>query len=146
MEAPMLLKDIMTKDVITVTPDTPLREAGRLMKEKRISGIPVVDGSGVPVGIITVTDILKIVKEIYQWQQIEKKATGLNISDLVEKESLNKKVGDVMTKKVFTLTVDKSVKDLMELVFTKNIHTVPIMENEKLVGVIGKRDLIYKCF
>ena len=142
----MLLKDIMTKDVITVTPDTPLREAGRLMKEKRISGIPVVDGSGVPVGIITVTDILKIVKEIYQWQQIEKKATGLNISDLVEKESLNKKVGDVMTKKVFTLTVDKSVKDLMELVFTKNIHTVPIMENEKLVGVIGKRDLIYKCF
>ena len=142
----MLLREIMTKDVVTVTPDMPLREVGKLLKDKRISGIPVVDEKGMPVGVITVTDILKIVKEIYQWQQIEKKATGLKISDLVEKESLNKKVSDVMTKKVFTLDADKDVNDLMNLVFTKNIHTIPIMENGKLVGVIGKRDLVYRCF
>ena len=142
----MLLKEMMTKDVVTVTPDTPLREVGKLLKDKRISGVPVVDEKGVPIGIVTVTDILKILKEIYQWQQIEKKATGLNISDLVEKENLNKKVRDVMTKNVYTLTSDKNIGDLMNLVFSKNVHTIPIMENNKLVGVIGKRDLVFRCF
>ena len=52
----MLVKDIMTRNVITVSPDTPLKEVGRILKEKRISGIPVVDGSGNIVGIVTVTD------------------------------------------------------------------------------------------
>jgi len=142
----MLLREMMTKDVVTVTPDTPLREVGKLLKEKRISGIPVVDEKGTPVGVITISDILKMLKEIYQWQQIEKKATGLKISDLVGKENLNKKVADVMTKRVFTLSADKDVGDLMNLIFTKNIHTIPIMENDKLVGVIGKRDLVFWCF
>ena len=142
----MLLKEIMTKEVITVTPQTPLREVGKILKEKKISGMPVVDANNDLVGIITVTDILKILKEIYQWQQIERKATGLKISDLVEKESLNKKVKDVMTKNIFTLDSDKNINDLMYLVFTKNIHTIPIMENGKLAGIIGKRDLIYRCF
>ena len=142
----MLLREMMTKDVVTVTPDTPLREVGKLLKEKRISGIPVVDEKGTPVGVITISDILKMLKEIYQWQQIEKKATGLKISDLVGKENLNKKVSDVMTKRVFTLSADKDVGDLMNLIFTKNIHTIPIMENDKLVGVIGKRDLVFWCF
>ena len=142
----MLLKEIMTKEVITVTPQTPLREVGKILKEKKISGMPVVDANNDLVGIITVTDILKILKEIYQWQQIERKTTGLKISDLVEKESLNKRVKDVMTKNIFTLDSDKNINDLMYLVFTKNIHTIPIMENGKLAGIIGKRDLIYRCF
>jgi CBS domain-containing protein len=142
----MLLKEIMTKNVITVTPDTSLREVGKILKEKRISGIPVVDESGNLAGIITITDILRILKEIYQWQRIEKSATGLKISDLIEKESLNKKVKDVMTKNIFTLDANKSIDDLMYIVFTKNIHTIPVMENDKLVGIIGKRDLVGSCF
>jgi CBS domain-containing protein len=142
----MLLKDVMTKDVITVAPDAPLKEASRIFREKRISGMPVVDGSGALVGVITVSDIFKILKEIHQWQQLEKKATGLKISDLVEKESLNREVSEVMTRKVFTLTTDKSLGDLMDLMFNKNIHTVPIMENGKIAGIIGKRDLVFRCF
>lgn len=142
----MLIREIMAKNVITVSPDTSLREAGKILKEKRISGIPVVERDGRLVGVITITDILKIIKEIYQWQQIEKSSTGLKISDLIETESLNKKVSDVMTKSVFTLEAGRDVNDLMRLVFTKNIHTIPITENGSLVGVVGKHDLIGSCF
>lgn len=142
----MLIREIMAKNIITVSPDTSLREAGKILKEKRISGIPVVERDGRLVGVITITDILKIIKEIYQWQQIEKSSTGLKISDLIETESLNKKVSDVMTKSVFTLEAGRDVNDLMRLVFTKNIHTIPITENGSLVGVVGKHDLIGSCF
>jgi CBS domain-containing protein len=142
----MLIKEIMAQNVITVAPDTSLREAGKILKEKRISGIPVIERDGRLVGVITITDILKIVKEIYQWQQIEKSSTGLKISDLIETQSLNKKVGDVMTKSVFTLEAGRDVNELMRLVFTKNIHTIPITENGSLVGVVGKHDLVGSCF
>lgn len=142
----MLIKEIMAQNVITVSPDTSLREAGKILKEKRISGIPVIERDGRLVGVITITDILKIIKEIYQWQQIEKSSTGLKISDLIETQSLNKKVGDVMTKSVFTLEAGRDVNELMRLVFTKNIHTIPITENGSLVGVVGKHDLIGSCF
>ncbi|MFA5500922.1 MAG: CBS domain-containing protein [Candidatus Omnitrophota bacterium] len=142
----MLIREIMAKNVITVSPDTSLREAGKILKEKRISGIPVIERDGRLVGVITITDILKIIKEIYQWQQIEKSSTGLKISDLIETQSLNKKVGDVMTKSVFTLEAGRDVNELMRLVFTKNIHTIPITENGSLVGVVGKHDLVGSCF
>lgn len=142
----MRIREIMAQNVITVTPDTPLREAGRILKEKRISGIPVIESDGRIVGVITITDILKIIKEIYQWQQIEKSSTGLKISDLIETQNLNKKVGDVMTKSVYTLEPDRDANELMRLVFTKNIHTIPITENGRLVGVVGKHDLIDSCF
>ena len=142
----MLLKDMMTRDVITVSPNSSLREVGQMLKEKKISGIPVIETDGSIVGIVTVTDILKILKEIYQWQEIERKTVGLRVSELLGKESLNKKVKDVMTKNVFTLDENKTIKDLMQLMFTKNAHTIPITRDGRLVGIIGKRDLVYSCF
>lgn len=142
----MLLKDMMTRNVITVSPNSSLREVGQMLKEKKISGIPVIETDGSIVGIVTVTDILKILKEIYQWQEIERKTVGLSVSELLGKESLNKKVKDVMTKNVFTLDENKTVKDLMQLMFTKNAHTIPITRDGRLVGIIGKRDLVYSCF
>ena len=142
----MLVKDIMTRNVITVSPDTPLKEVGRILKEKRISGIPVVDGSGNIVGIVTVTDILRMLKEIYQWQELEKGVSGLNISDLVGKEELHKKVNQIMTKNVYTLDEDKNISEVMRLMFTKQIHTIPITKDGKLAGIIGKRDLVFASF
>jgi CBS domain-containing protein len=142
----VLVKEIMTKDVITVSPDTTLRELGKILKEKRISGIPVVDGIGNIVGIVTVTDILRILQEIYRWQEMERSATRLHISDLVGKEELNKKVKDVMKKNVYTLDENKDINEVMRLMFNRQIHTIPITKDGKLAGIIGKRDLVYASF
>lgn len=142
----MLAKDIMTKDVITVSPDSMLKDVGKILREKRISGIPVVEASGKIAGVVTVNDILRILEEIFQWQDIEKKATGLNLSDLVGKERLNVKVRDIMTKNVYALDENKDIGEAMRLMFTKKIHTIPITKDGLLVGVIGKRDIVYNCF
>jgi len=142
----MLVKDIMTKDVITVSPDAMLKDVGKILREKRISGIPVVETGGKIAGIVTVNDILRILEEIYQWQDLEKKATGVKLSDLVGKERLNTKVKSIMTKNVYTLDENKDIGEAMRLMFTKKIHTIPITKDGLLVGVIGKRDIVYNCF
>ena len=139
----MLLKDIMTKDVVTVTPSTSLKEVCKILKEKRISGVPVVDEGGKIAGIVTITDVLKIVQEVYQWQALEKNAYHMNISELLGKESLNTNAGNIMTKTVYTLDENKNINDVMRLMFTNKIHTIPITREDKIVGIIGKRDLVY---
>lgn len=142
----MQIKDVMTKSVITVSPDASLKEVGTILKEKRISGVPVVDSDNNIVGIITVNDLLRVLEEIHQWQDIERKATGMNLSELVGKEKLNSKVKTIMSKNVYTLEETKGMGDVMRLMFSKKIHTIPVTRDNKLVGVIGKRDLVYACF
>jgi len=142
----MLVKEMMTKDVITVSPDTSLKEVGKILKEKRISGLPVVDDVGNVVGIITVTDILIIIRQIYEWQELQRNTAKLNISEFVDMEWLNKKVNEVMKKNVYTLDENESINEVMRLMFTHQIHTIPITKDDKLVGVIGKRDLVFASF
>jgi len=146
MEVLMLIKEIMTKDVITVSPDTSLKEVGKILKEKRISGVPVVDDAGNIVGIITVTDILIIIRQIYEWQELQRNTAGLNISEFVGMEWLNKKVNEVMKGNVYTLDENESIHEVMRLIFTHQIHTIPITKDNKLVGIIGKRDLVFASF
>ena len=142
----MFIREIMTKDVITVSTDTFLSEVGRLLKEKRVSGLPVIDNSGELVGIITLTDILKILKEVYQWQELQKKVTGLPVSAKLGRESLNTRVGQVMTKDVISLEENDTLNDAIHLMFSKGIHTIPIVKDKKLIGVVGKRDVVFSCF
>jgi len=142
----MLIKELMTRDVITVSPDATLKEVGKIFKEKRISGVPVVDDIGNIVGIITVTDILTIIRQIFQWQEVQRRTEGLNISEFVGTEWLNKKVSQVMKGNVYTLDEDKNIHEVMELMFKHEIHTIPIMKDDKLVGIIGKRDLVFASF
>ncbi|MDD2689854.1 MAG: CBS domain-containing protein [Candidatus Omnitrophica bacterium] len=142
----MLIKELMTRDVITVSPDATLKEVGKIFKEKRISGVPVVDDMGNIVGIITVTDILTIIRQIFQWQEVQRRTEGLNISEFVGTEWLNKKVSQVMKGNVYTLEENKNIHEVMELMFKHEIHTIPIMKEDKLVGIIGKRDLVFASF
>jgi len=142
----MLVKEIMTRNVITVSPDTSLKEVSKILKEKRISGVPVVDNGGNIVGIITITDILAIIRQIYEWQALERSTAGVNISELLGVEWLNKKVNEVMRKNVYTLDENKSINEVMRLMFTHQIHTIPIVNDNKLVGVVGKRDLVFFIF
>jgi len=71
----MLVKEIMTREVITVSPDDSLKNVGEILKEKRISGLPVVKDEKI-VGIITLTDMLKVLERIYKWKELEKREPG----------------------------------------------------------------------
>ncbi len=142
----MQVKDIMTTDVITVSPETSLKEVGALLKEKRISGVPVVDDAGALVGIITLTDMLKVLDRIYKWKQLEQMESDLQVSGKFEQEKENAKVSDFMTEEVMTLTEDTSLDFLRAKMFKNSIHTLPVVRDGQLIGVVGKRDLICACF
>jgi len=142
----MFVKEIMTKEVITVSPDASLKEIGEILKEKRISGIPVVDENGNVVGIVTLTDLLRILDQIYKWKEMEKRVAGLKLSEMREEEKSKAKVRDIMTKDVFTISEDGTIDDVMRMMFGKGIHTIPVIKDGKLVGIMGKRDLVDACF
>ena len=142
----MFIKDIMTKSVITISPDTSLKEVGEIFKEKRISGIPVMDNTGNLLGIVTLTDMLRILDQIYVWKELEKIVTGFKLSDMCNEEKSKAKVRDIMTKDVFTISEDGTIDDVMRMMFGKGIHTIPVIKDGKLVGIMGKRDLIDACF
>jgi CBS domain-containing protein len=142
----MLVTEIMTKDVITISPDASLKDIGLIFKEKRISGIPVIDDYGNIAGIVTLTDMLRILDRIYTWKELQKKVRGSSLSDIRQEEKSKAKVKDIMTKDVFTISPNETVDYVVRIMLIKNIHTFPVIEEGKLVGIVGKRDLIYACF
>ena len=142
----MLVTEIMTKDVITVSPDASLKDVGELLKEKRISGVPVIDAKGNIVGIVTLTDMLRVLDQIYKWQEMERRVPGLKLSEMFAKEKSEAKVRNVMTKTVYTLDENQTIEDVMRMMFDKKVHTIPITKDGKLLGIVGKRDLISACF
>lgn len=117
----MKVKDIMTKNVACVNPESKVVEAAQLMQKHNVGSIPVVDRSGI-VGIVTDRDI--IVRNI---------AHGKNPSDTP--------VRDVMTGQVITATPDMEVDEITKLMSEKQIRRVPVVENNMVVGMLSLGDL-----
>jgi len=143
----MLVKDIMTKGIITIAPEASLKEAGELFKQKRISGLPVMDSKGKVIGIVTITDMMRILGQIYELKESEKVHTDMQLSKMYEEEKSKAKVQSIMSKNVLVLNEDDSIEAVMKLMFQNNIHTIPVADkSEKIIGVIGRRDIICACF
>ncbi|MDD4293993.1 MAG: CBS domain-containing protein [Candidatus Omnitrophica bacterium] len=142
----MKVSELMSKRVITVTQDMSLRQVGDILRDDRVSGLPVVSGDNTLVGIITLTDMLRLLDRIYKWKEIEGTGSSDGLSTMFEEEKKKAKVADFMTRDVFTLNEDDNVEDIMHLMFAKQVHTLPVLKDGKLVGIVGKRDLIHACF
>lgn len=127
-------RDIMTKDVITVKKDDTLDEIATLMIEKRISGFPVLENDKI-IGIITADDLFMVMDLI---------KTGEILTDNSENNSLPK-VDFAMSSEFVTTEPETDLDEIIALMKYRNIHTLPIVENNKLVGVIGRRD-VFKNF
>ncbi|MBN1794337.1 MAG: CBS domain-containing protein [Candidatus Omnitrophica bacterium] len=142
----MLIKEIMTTNVITISPEASLKEVGRVLKEKKVSGLPVTNTAGTVVGIITLTDLWRVLHRIYSWKGFEKTEFGAQFNDMLEQEKTNSKVKDIMTKTVISLSEDDSIDDAMRMMFENQIHTIPVTKDGRLIGIVGKRDIIYNAF
>ncbi|SDN87426.1 acetoin utilization protein AcuB [Desulfonauticus submarinus] len=128
----MLIKDWMTKDVITVTPDTSMLKASKILKEKDIRRLPVVDDSGKLIGIITDRDIK---------EASPSKATTLDVHELYYLLS-EIKVKDIMTPNPTTINVNDTVEKAAITMLKKKIEGMPVVdENEQVVGIITDTDI-----
>ena len=140
-------KDIMTKDLITVSPDTEIAKAATLLLENHINGAPVVDASGKLTGILCQSDL------IYQQKKLSLPSffTFLDgfipLTSMKEIEKEIKKVTaatveQVMTPNPVTVQADTPIQDVASLMVEKRYHTVPVMEGDALVGILGKEDVL----
>jgi CBS domain-containing protein len=139
-------KDIMTKNVITAKPGTTMEELARLLIENHISGVPIVDDQGIVKGVVTENDLISKNSRLHI-------PTVLRLFDAYiplgagKMESEIKKitattVGEICSKDVITVDEEASVEYIATIMTEKKIHTLPVLREGKLVGVIGKKDLI----
>ncbi len=142
----MLVKEIMTRNVVTVTPNTTLKDLALILKEHRINGVPVVSRDGTLVGVITMTDLLKILRDINYWDQVEKIRPGMGVKDALLKEKEEATVDKKMSKGVNVVTEDDSVEYALDLMCKHSIHTIPVVKDNKVIGVIGATDIVKAHF
>lgn len=137
----------MTKDVITVSPATTVTELARLLADNNIGGAPVLDSSGTLLGVVTENDLIDQKKKIHipTVVTILDSVFYLENPDKMEKEMkkiAGSTVGDIYTKKPQAVDEETLIDEIATLMAEKNIHTLPVMRGDKLVGVIGKKDII----
>ena len=139
-------KDIMTKDVITVKPDTTIEELARTLMKNQISGAPVVDDKGKLVGIVTENDLisknsrLHIPTILRLFDAYIPLGTSKMETDI--KRMTANTVADICSKEVITIDSETSLEYIATLITERKIHLLPVLTEGKLVGIIGKKDLI----
>jgi CBS-domain-containing membrane protein len=140
-------KDIMTKEVVTVKPDTSIEELATLLVKNHISGAPVVDDHGMLYGIVTENDLISRDKRLHIPTVVSflDAAIYLESSKKFEQEVKRltaTKVGDICTRKVVTIKKETPLVDIATIMAERKVHLLPVIENNKVVGIVGKRDMV----
>ncbi|MBC8199168.1 MAG: CBS domain-containing protein [Desulfobacterales bacterium] len=143
----IIVRDIMNTDLITVTPDMDISRAASILFDNRINGAPVVDDSGGLVGILCQSDLITQQKKLpiptiftfldglirlTSVKQIEKQVS--KIAALT--------VSEAMTPKPVTVQPDTELETVAALMVDSKFHTLPVVEDSRLVGIIGKEDVL----
>ncbi len=139
-------KDIMTEDVITVKPEATVEELARLLIEHKISGTPVVDDANHLVGVVTENDLIKKNKRLHIPTVIRLfDAYFLLDSGKVEediKKMVAATVDEICNKAIVSLTEETTLEEIATIMSEKNIHLLPVLRDGRVVGIIGKADVV----
>lgn len=144
----MKVKDVMTREVITLSPEVGIEEAAKQLRENKISGAPVVDGDRI-VGILSEADLMRLLEEesinlvfpsplelielpIKMHQQLKETIKKLTAS----------KVKDVMTREVITIGEEARIEEAARLMAKHGINRLPVVKDGKLVGIVTRADVI----
>ncbi len=140
-------KDIMTKEVITVKPDTSIEDLASILVKYGISGAPVVDDAGSLYGIVTEHDLISRNRRLHIPTVISflDAAIYLESSRKFEedvKRLAATRVSEICVRKVVTISEDTSVVDIATIMDEKKVHLLPVVKGGKVTGVVGKRDVV----
>ncbi len=149
----MLAKDIMTKELITASPEATLQEAAELMTRHNISGLPVVEGDLVLVGIISESDIIEdktMFSGLDHWISIEsflKRKKEMNLENKQEdngeiSQDLSSPVRDYMSTRLITAEPDSTVDEVGRLLVRNKVNRIPIVDGKIIVGIITRGDIL----
>ncbi|WP_295850777.1 CBS domain-containing protein [Tardiphaga sp.] len=140
----MRAHQIMTRNVITVTPETTIIEAANMMLHHHISGMPVMDHQGVLVGIISEGDFVRRVeigtqRKRGRWLRFLL-GPGAAAADYVRAQG--RKIGEIMTPNPLTVTEQTSLEDIVLLMENNNVKRLPVMSDGQIVGIVSRSNLL----
>ncbi len=140
----MIARELMTKDPVSISPDASVLEAVETMLHHQVSGLPVVDSAGALVGMITGSDLMRraeLATELHRTGFAEFKAGGERVaSDYVRAHG--KRVKQVMTRELFTVTEDATIQAIVDVMERHNVKRVPVMDGQRLAGLVSRIDLL----
>jgi CBS domain-containing protein len=144
MYSPLTAGDIMTRAVVTTGPNEPLAAAIRLMLDRHVSGLPVLNGAGEIVGILTEGDLLRRVElgtglPRSSWLDFFR-GPGRAAHDYVETHS--RIVGDIMTTAVVSVDEAAPLSEVVSVMQGRHVKRVPVLAGSTLVGMVSRVDLL----
>lgn len=142
----MLVKDIMSRNVVSVTKDTLLKKVSQIMVDKQISGLPVVDEEGYVISMITKSTIVELslpsalrrAGDTYGLLKMDNREYMTKLQEVA-----NKRVEDVILKKeIISATSEMPVADAAAKMYTHGFRRLPVLdENKKMIGIITYTDI-----
>ncbi len=143
----MNARDIMTSTVISVAPDAPIREIAKLLLGKGISAVPVVDGDGVPLGIVSEGDLLgrdEMEREARKdwWLALLAEGETLHPDFVACMRAPDKRARDVMSAPLVTIGEGAGTVEIARLLATHRVKRVPVVRDGRIVGIVSRADLL----
>lgn len=140
-------KDIMTSQVITASKDMQIKKLSELFVEHKINGLPVVDDDGEVIGVVTQGNLIEQQKNLHIPTVIALFDAVLFIDSAKKFEEDAKKltgklVGDIYHHDPVTVAPDTEIGEVATLMADNDVHTIPVVDAGKLIGIIGKIDII----
>jgi len=142
-----LVADVMTRDVITVTPDMGVKQFAELMREKGIGGAPVVDPEGRLLGIVTEGDLMALDADLHFPHYIQFLDSVIYLESAKKFEERVRKavaatVAGIMTEHVHTVSPGDPVRKAATLMSEHRFDRVPVVDGGKVVGIVGRHDVL----
>jgi CBS domain-containing protein len=145
---PQTVAELMNRDLLTVTPATPLSEAIHLFVDRQISGLPVVDDAGKLVGVISESDLMWREKGLDRPLYLMFLDSVIYLQNPVERDRdlhkvLGQTVGEVMTEGAISITADATLPTAARIMHDKKIHRLPVVDAEdRPIGIITQGDIV----
>lgn len=138
--------DVMTRTVLTVTPETQVREVAQLLYSKHISGVPVVDADGTVVGIVSESDLMGHVAAIGDAEPRRRSWLTVLLGGEGDADRYSKAHGrtaaDVMTRTIHTTTEDATLAAAVKQMERHRLKRLPVLRDGRLVGIVSRRDML----
>ena len=140
-------QEIMTDTVITVTKDTSIKKLSDLFIKHRVNGFPVLDENSQLVGIVTEKNLIEQGKNLHiptviaLFDAVIYLESGKKFENEVKRFNATQ-VGDIYTSHTVTVSPDTGIHEIASLMSEEGVHSIPVVDGKKILGIIGKLDII----
>jgi CBS domain-containing protein len=143
----MKARDVMTAAVVSVGPGTPISEIAKILRDRRISAVPVVDKAGAPIGMVSEGDLIgrnEADREARRdwWLTLLAEGEVLNSDFLASLHTAERRAHDVMAAPVVTVAEETEIAEIARLLITYRIKRLPVLRDGRIVGVVSRADLL----